>query len=56
VTANVNRRANGHCVWQGEVRHDLSGEDDDNATFRVITILANNLGKTVRNKALVVFP
>ncbi len=50
VTANLNRRADGRCLWQGEVLHKLNGENADDATLRIITILAGNLGKTVRNR------
>ncbi len=56
VTANLNRRTDGRCLWQGEVLHNLNGENADNATLRIITILAGNLGKTVRNRALNIYP
>ncbi len=56
VTANLDRRSDGRCLWQGEVLHNLNGEKADNATLRIITILVGNLGKTVRNKALNIYP
>ena len=56
VTANLDRRSDGRCLWQGEVLHNLNGENADNATLQIITILAGNLGKTVRNKALNIYP
>ncbi len=56
VIATLNRRTDGRCLWQGEVLHNLNGENADNATLRIITILAGNLGKTVRNKALNIYP
>ncbi len=56
VTANLNRRSDGRCLWQGEVLHNLSGENTDNATLRILTILAGNLGKMVRNRALNIYP
>ena len=52
VTATVNSRKDGHCLWQGEVRHNLHGEDADDATLRILPILVQSIGKTVRNKAI----
>lgn len=56
VTANVNRRTDGRCLWKGEVFHNLSGENADNATLRILTLLAGNLGKTVRNRTMTIYP
>ena len=50
VTASVNRRDNGRCLWQGEVRYNLKGDDADEAAQRIMPILAGALGKTVRDK------
>ena len=56
VTANINRRTDGRCLWQGEVRHDLSGEESDAATLLILDVLARNMGKTIRNRALTIDP
>lgn len=56
VTVNINRGTDGRCLWQGEVLHNLDGENADIITLRTLTILAGNLGKTVRNKALTIYP
>ena len=56
VTANINRRNDGRCLWQGEVLHNLGGEDADKATLRIMTILAGTLGKTIRNRPLNIDP
>lgn len=56
VTANVSRQADGNCLWQGEVLHNLGNMNEDKATEQIITILSENLGKTIRNKALAIFP
>jgi hypothetical protein len=50
VTATVNDRANGRCLWQGEILHNLQGEDPDAAAARILPILAGAIGKTVRNQ------
>lgn len=52
VTATVNDRKNGRCLWQGEVLHNLDGEDPDAATVRILPILAQSIGKTARNQAI----
>ncbi len=56
VTVNINRNTDGRCLWQGEVLHNLDGENADIITLRTLTILAGNLGKTVRNRALTIYP
>ena len=56
VTATVNSRKNGRCLWQGEVIHDLQGEDADPATARILPILAQSVGKAVRNQAIDIDP
>ncbi|MBT5048995.1 MAG: hypothetical protein HOM58_10880 [Rhodospirillaceae bacterium] len=52
VTATVNDRKNGRCLWQGEVIHNLNGEHPDAATVRILPILAQSIGKTARNQAI----
>jgi len=53
VSASINSRTGGHCLWQGEVLHDLRGDENpDNLTRKIIPVLARSLGKTIRNRAL----
>jgi hypothetical protein len=56
VNASVNRRDDGRCLWQGEIRHDLKGEDADDTAHQMLPILADALGKTVRNRAIRISP
>ena len=53
VSASINSRTGGHCLWQGEVLHDLHGDEDpDNLTRKILPVLAQAIGKTIRNRAL----
>jgi len=52
VTATINSRVDGRCLWQGEVRHDLEDEDADEATGKIMPHLAAAVGKTVRNRRI----
>jgi len=54
VSANINRRSDGRCLWQGEVLHSLDGEDPVAAADRIIPILADALGETVRDRPLAI--
>ena len=56
VTANINRRNDGRCLWQGEILHNFDGDNADRVTLRIMNILATSLGTTVRNKALNIYP
>ena len=56
VTANINRRNDGRCLWQGEVLHNLDGNNADRVTVRILQILATSLGTTIRNKTLNIYP
>jgi len=57
VSASINRRTDGRCLWQGEVLHDLHGDEDpDAATLKIIPVLARALGKTIRNRPLKIYP
>ena len=56
VTATVNSRKTGRCLWQGEVINDLEREDADPATARILPILAQSVGKAVRNQAIDIDP
>jgi hypothetical protein len=53
VTANLNRRDDGRCVWRGEILHALGGGDPDQAAFRFMPPLADAIGQSIRNKSVV---
>jgi hypothetical protein len=52
VTATINSRVDGRCLWQGEVRHDLEDGDPDDAAEKIMPFLAAAVGKTVRNRPI----
>ncbi|MDA0653615.1 MAG: hypothetical protein O3C49_10115 [Proteobacteria bacterium] len=57
VSVSINDRTNGRCLWQGEILHDLHGDDDPDAvTPKTFPFLARALGKPVRNRALTIYP
>lgn len=57
LSVTLNRRADGHCLWQGEALHELHGDDNPDAVAeKLIPALVRSLGQTVRNKTLTVFP
>lgn len=53
VTASLNRRDDGRCVWQGEILYALGGGDPDQAAFRFMPPLADAIGQSIRNKLVV---
>ena len=57
ISVTLNRRADGRCLWQGDVLHDLQGQEDpDLLAQKLIPFLARAVGKTVRNRKLTVNP
>ena len=57
ISVTLNRRADGRCLWQGEVLHDLRGQEDpDQLARKLIPILARAVGKSVRNRTVTVNP
>lgn len=50
VKANLDRRKDGRCLWQGEILHDLYGRDPDKAARRLAPILAGAIGQSVQNQ------
>lgn len=54
VSASINRRSDGRCLWRGEVRHNLDGDDTADAAERIVPILAGALGQTVRDRPLAI--
>jgi hypothetical protein len=52
VSASINSRSDGRCLWRGEVRHELNGDDTLDAAQRIVPFLAGALGQTVRDRPL----
>lgn len=52
VAIEIHDKSNGRCVWQGQARLDLDGQDEYATARRIIPILTNNLGKTIRSAPL----
>jgi hypothetical protein len=50
VTADLNRRDDGRCVWQGKILHELRSGDPDNAAYHLMPILAGAIGRSIQNK------
>ena len=48
ITADLNRRDDGRCIWQGRLIHDLQGGDPDRAAEQFLPVLAGAIGKPVR--------
>lgn len=52
VTATLNRRDDGRCVWRGEISYDLQGRDADTAAGDMMPVLAHAIGKTIQNQPI----
>lgn len=55
VTANLNWRDDGRCVWQGEFLHDLQGGDPDRAAVQFAPSLVDAIGRSIRDRTVTVF-
>lgn len=55
ITASLNRRDDNRCIWQGELIHDLKGEDPDRTAYQFMAPLAEAIGKTVQNERVTVY-
>jgi hypothetical protein len=53
ITASLNRRDDGGCVWQGELVHDLKGDDPDRSAYGFVAPLADAIGQSIWNKSVV---
>lgn len=47
LTASLNRRADGHCLWQGEAIHELNGREVEPVAMALVPSLVGAFGKTV---------
>lgn len=52
LSASLNRRADGRCLWQGDAVQELNGADAARAARRLAPLLAGLLGKPVRDQPL----
>ncbi len=52
LSASLNRRDDGRCLWQGDAIQELNGADAARAARLLAPFLAGALGKTVRNRPL----
>ena len=50
LRASLNSRADGRCLWQGEIIENLDGEDAYGAAAKVIFHLADAVGQAVNRK------
>lgn len=48
VAIEIHDKSNGQCVWQGEARFDLNGQDEFTTARRIIPLLAGAMGQTIR--------
>jgi hypothetical protein len=48
VAIEIHDKSNGQCVWQGEARLDLDGQDEFAMARRIIPLLTRSIGKTIR--------
>jgi len=52
LRASLNSRADGRCLWQGEIIENLDGEDAYGAAAKVISQLADAVGQAVNRKPI----
>ncbi len=52
LSASLNRRADGRCLWQGDAVQELNGADAARAARMLAPLLAGSLGKSVRDRPL----
>ncbi|MEE8333367.1 MAG: hypothetical protein V3R85_05925 [Alphaproteobacteria bacterium] len=52
LSASLNRRADGRCLWQGDAVQELNGANAARAARTLAPFLAHSLGKSIRNRPL----
>jgi hypothetical protein len=52
VAIEIHDKSNGQCVWQGQARLNLDGQDEYAAASRIIPLLTKTMGKTIRSAPL----
>ena len=48
VAIEIHDKSNGQCVWRGQARLDLDGQDEFSTARRIITLITRSIGKTIR--------
>jgi hypothetical protein len=56
ITAALNGRDDGRCIWQGRLVHDLRGGDPDRAAERFLPVLAGAIGQSVQARQVEATP
>jgi hypothetical protein len=56
VTALLNSRVDGHCLWQAEAVHELEDRDLEEVAKQLVPVLADRYGKTVPASPLHLVP
>ena len=54
LTASLNSRVDGHCLWQGEAVHDLNGRELEPVTMALVPALVGAFGKTVAPRPITI--
>jgi len=54
VTASLNGRSDGRCVWQGEISYNLDGRDPDRTARNIMPILADAIGKAAQDRSVAI--
>ncbi len=52
ISVAINSKADGRCLWRGEVVQNLDGRDARRAAARMIPILADSVGSAVSQKPI----
>ena len=50
LRASLNSRSDGHCLWQGELVHNLDGDDPYLSAAKLIPVLADSIGQAANRK------
>jgi len=54
IAVAINSKANGRCLWRGEVVQNLDGRDASRVADKLIPILADAVGTSVSQKPIVI--
>jgi hypothetical protein len=54
LTASLNRRADGFCLWQGEAIHELDGQELEPVAMGLVPALVDAFGKTVTPRPITI--
>lgn len=54
LTASLNSRVDGHCLWQGEAVHELNGRELEPVAMALVPSLVGAFGKTVTPRPITI--